>query len=225
MWTTTRRDEAVIATKVMFRPKGEAYTPGIQRRRILAGCEISLRRLGTDRIDVYYQHFVDADAPNAEAMEALDELVQAGKVPHVACSNVTGARIEERARFADEYKVAPFTAAQIEWNLVNRKVGAEIVPAAPRRGTFGLVHRLRPTPPPQAQSWGQSSRTCADALVVGRDVGAAGIQQRKGQDDDRCHPRPRGVRARAVDAPVELGRLGRAGRGEGLPRPRAGLAG
>ncbi|OHV31658.1 MULTISPECIES: aldo/keto reductase [Pseudofrankia] len=133
-----RRDEVVIATKVMSRPKGEPYTPGILRTRILEGAELSLRRLGTDRIDVYYQHFVDAEGSNAEAMEALDDLVRAGKVLHVACSNVTAAEIEERAAFAEERKVAAFTAAQVEWSLLNRAVEAEIVPAAVKAG-MGII--------------------------------------------------------------------------------------
>ncbi|MBL7495879.1 aldo/keto reductase [Frankia sp. CNm7] len=133
-----RRDEAVIATKVMRRPKGEPYAPGILRRRILEGCEGSLRRLGTDRIDVYYQHFVDVEGSNAEAMEALDELVRAGKVLHLACSNVTAAEIEERAAFAAERGIAAFTAAQIEWSLLNRAVEAEIAPAAVKTG-MGIV--------------------------------------------------------------------------------------
>ena len=133
-----RRDEAIIATKVMRRPKDEPYTPGIVRKRILEGCEISLSRLGTDRIDVYYQHFVDAQGSNAEAMEALDELVRAGKVLHVACSNVTAAEIGERVAFAEKHQVAAFTAAQIEWSLLNRAVEAAIAPAAVDAG-MGIV--------------------------------------------------------------------------------------
>lgn len=126
----SRRDEVVLATKVQRRPADEPYTPGVLRRRILAGCEGSLRRLGTDRIDVYYQHYVDADGSNAEAMDTFNELVEAGKVLHLACSNVTGPQIEERAAYADGHQVAPFTAAQIEWSLLSRAVEAEIVPAA-----------------------------------------------------------------------------------------------
>ncbi|MBL7490873.1 aldo/keto reductase [Frankia sp. AgB1.9] len=134
----SRRDEVIIATKVLPRPADEPYAPGILRRRILAGCEGSLRRLGTDRIDVYYQHYVDADAPNAEAMDTFDELVRAGKVRHLACSNVTGPQIEERTSYADGHGVAPFTAAQIEWSLLSRSVEAQIVPAAVKAG-MGIV--------------------------------------------------------------------------------------
>jgi aryl-alcohol dehydrogenase-like predicted oxidoreductase len=134
----SRRDAVVLATKVLPRPADEPYTPGILRRRILESCEGSLRRLGTDRIDVLYQHYPDADAPNSEAMDTFDELVQAGKVLHLACSNVTGPQIEERAAYADEHRVAPFTAAQIEWSLLSRGVEAEVAPAAVKAG-MGIV--------------------------------------------------------------------------------------
>src|SRR4051794_23407292 len=85
----SRRGEAVIATKYLPRPKDEAYTPGILATRIREAAERSLRRLGTDHIDLYYQHYPDADAPIDEALEALTDLVQSGKVLHIASSNVT----------------------------------------------------------------------------------------------------------------------------------------
>ncbi|ABW13067.1 aldo/keto reductase [Parafrankia sp. EAN1pec] len=134
----SRRDAAVIATKVLPRPQGEAYTPGALRRRILEGCEGSLRRLGTDRIDVYYQHFPDAEASLSEAMETFEELVRSGKVLSIACSNVSAEQIEARSAFATERNVAPFVAAQIEWSLLRRAVEAEIVPAA-LKADMGIV--------------------------------------------------------------------------------------
>src|SRR5262245_59574859 len=67
----SRRDEVVIASKFLPRPKDEAYTPGALRRRIVECCEISLKRLGTDRIDLYYQHYPDAAGPVDEALDAL----------------------------------------------------------------------------------------------------------------------------------------------------------
>src|SRR5580704_10399059 len=66
-----RRDEVVIASKFLPRPNDEPYTSGALRRRVLEGCEISLRRLQTDHIDLYYQHYPDHHAPVDEALEAL----------------------------------------------------------------------------------------------------------------------------------------------------------
>ena len=74
----SRRDQAVIATKFLRRPKDEPYTPSVLAKRITEGCEGSLRRLRTDRIDLYYQHYPDADAPVDEALEALKGAGAAG---------------------------------------------------------------------------------------------------------------------------------------------------
>ena len=86
-----RRDEVVVASKFLPRPRDEPYTPGVLRQRIVEGCEISLQRLGTDRIDLYYQHYPDPEAPIDEALEVLTELVEQGKVLHIASSNVDAA--------------------------------------------------------------------------------------------------------------------------------------
>jgi aryl-alcohol dehydrogenase-like predicted oxidoreductase len=129
----SRRDEVVIASKFLPRPNDQPYEPGVLRARILEGCEISLRRLGTDRIDLYYQHYPDAHAPIDEVREAFDTLRQAGKILHVASSNVTAAQIDEAA--AAE---VGFGATQIEWNLLSRAVEESVVPAARRHG-LGVV--------------------------------------------------------------------------------------
>jgi len=134
----SRRDEAVIATKVARRGPDDPYTPGALRRRIVEGAEASLRRLRTDRIDLYYEHFPDPEAPIDEVLGAFDELVSAGKVLHIATSNVSAAQIEARMTLSAERGWAAFTGAQIEWSLIKREVEAEIVPAALKAG-LGIV--------------------------------------------------------------------------------------
>lgn len=116
------RDAAFIATKFLPRPEGEPYEPGALARRIREGCETSLRRLGTDRIDLYYQHYPDPVAPAEEALEALASLVAEGKVLNVGVSNVTPAQLSAASTLA--------VAAQVEWNLLAPEVEAEVVPAA-----------------------------------------------------------------------------------------------
>ena len=133
-----RRDGVLVATKFAPRPPGEPYRPGILRRRILDGCEISLRRLGTDRIDLYYQHRPDPEAPVEEALQALSELVGAGKVVHVACSNFDADQIEEAATVSAQRGTAKYIACQIHWNLLAREVEEKIVPAL-RRQKMGIV--------------------------------------------------------------------------------------
>jgi len=129
-----RRDEVVIATKYLPRPKDEAYTPGVLATRIREAAEGSLRRLGTDHIDLYYQHYPDVDAPVDEALEALDELVKSGKVLHLANSNDTGPQIAEADGVAEAKGLARFSGTQIEWSLLSRAVEDEIVPAATAAG-------------------------------------------------------------------------------------------
>ena len=124
------RDDVVIATKFLPRPRDEVYEPGVLARRIREGCEISLRRLGTDRIGLYYQHYPDADAPLDEALDALEALVAEGKVVHVASSNVTAELVRAAGRRV--------TGTQVEWSLLARDVEAEVVPAAVEVG-IGVV--------------------------------------------------------------------------------------
>jgi len=133
-----RRSNVVIATKFAPRPIGEPYRPGLLRRRVLEGCETSLRRLGTDHIDLYYQHRPDPEAPVEEALQALSELVAMGKVSHVACSNFGAEQIDEASRVSAEHLLAKFVTCQIHWNLLARDVEKEIVPAI-RRQEMGIV--------------------------------------------------------------------------------------
>lgn len=125
-----RRDEAVIATK-FGSPMSETErgsSPDYVRR----ACEASLRRLGVDHIDLYYQHTPDPSVPIEDTLGALDELVQAGKVRHVACSNSSAQQIDHAVETSGERGLTRFVAAQIEWNLLERGVEAEIVPACER---------------------------------------------------------------------------------------------
>jgi aryl-alcohol dehydrogenase-like predicted oxidoreductase len=133
-----QRDDVVIATKFMPRPGDEAYTPGVLASRIREGAEISLRRLGTDRIDVFYQHFPDPEAPVEEALEVLAELVEEGKVLHVSSSNVSAEQIVAAADASAERGWPAFCATQIEWSLLSRGVEDSVVPTARARG-LGVV--------------------------------------------------------------------------------------
>lgn len=134
----SRRDEAVVATKFAPRPADEPYQPGGLRRRILEGCDISLRRLGTDHIDIYYQHRPDSEAPIDEALEALGELVADGKIISAACSNYSADQIEEAARLRTADHHTRFVAAQFHWNLLVRDAEGAIVPAV-RRHKMGII--------------------------------------------------------------------------------------
>jgi aryl-alcohol dehydrogenase-like predicted oxidoreductase len=132
------RDEVVVASKYVPRPAGEPATPGAMAKRIVASCEGSLRRLGTDRIDLYYQHYVDPDVAIDEVLEALATLVQAGKVVHTACSNDDAEQLDEAVSVGARFPTAAFSGIQLEWNLVSRSVEDEVVPVA-RQAGLGIV--------------------------------------------------------------------------------------
>jgi aryl-alcohol dehydrogenase-like predicted oxidoreductase len=134
----SRRDEVVIATKFSPRPKDQPFTPGVLAARINEAVEGSLRRLGTDRIDLYYQHYPDAEGPVDEALETLDALVAAGKVVHLASSNVSAEQIQAAAKASEARGLASFTGTQIHWSLLARDVEPSVVPAATDTG-LGVV--------------------------------------------------------------------------------------
>lgn len=125
----SRRDQAVIATKYSPRAGEQPYRPGALRDRIIEAAEGSLQRLGTDRIDLYYQHLPDVDAPIDEALEALDSLVRGGKVLTIASSNDNEPQVRAADDAATKLGTARFVASQIHWNLLHREEERELVPA------------------------------------------------------------------------------------------------
>lgn len=127
-----RRDQAVIATK--FGGPMSATDRGSAPDYVRRACDASLRRLGVDHIDLYYQHMPDPDVPIEDTLGALDELVQAGKVRYIACSNSSAQQIAHAVGTARDRALPQFVAAQIEWNLLERKVEADIVPACEEQG-------------------------------------------------------------------------------------------
>lgn len=133
-----RRDEAFIATKVARRPADEPWAPGALARRVREGCEISLRRLGTETVDLYYEHHRDPEAPVGEVLEALHDLVSSGKARHVGCSNWSAGDIDTGHELAGARGWTWCSAAQLHWSLLARDAEAGVVPAAARNG-LGVV--------------------------------------------------------------------------------------
>ncbi|WP_137723923.1 aldo/keto reductase [Prescottella subtropica] len=122
-----RREQAVVATK--FGGPMSDTDRGSAPDYVHRACDASLRRLGVDHIDLYYQHMPDPQVPIEDTLGALDELVHAGKVRYVACSNVTADQITDSVHTATARALPRFVAAQIEWNLLERGVEDTIVPA------------------------------------------------------------------------------------------------
>jgi aryl-alcohol dehydrogenase-like predicted oxidoreductase len=133
-----RRDEAVVATK-FGSALGEGRG-GASPAWVAQACEDSLRRLGTDRIDLYQLHQPDPDVPIEETLGALDELVRAGKVREIGNSNFTAAMIDEAADVAAAKGTARFVTAQNHYSLLERGPQAEVVPACERHGLVMLPY-------------------------------------------------------------------------------------
>ncbi|OIJ95575.1 aldo/keto reductase [Streptomyces monashensis] len=117
-WVRARgnRSDVVIATKVSQHPQYQ----GLSAANIKAAADASLRRLDTDYIDLYYTHFDRPEVPVEEIIGALDELVRAGKVRHIAASNISAARLQESLDFSAREGLARYVALQPHYNLVSR---------------------------------------------------------------------------------------------------------
>jgi aryl-alcohol dehydrogenase-like predicted oxidoreductase len=117
-WLASRgnRDGIVVATKVGSHPEFK----GLKADTIRGAAEASLRRLGTDHLDLYYTHFDDESTPVEEIITALDQLVQEGKVRHIAASNLSPARLTASLAFSAREGLARYVALQPHYNLVSR---------------------------------------------------------------------------------------------------------
>lgn len=129
-----KRADAVVATKFGIPTGGGPNQRGGSRRYVLSAVERSLRRLGTDYIDVYILHQPDPDTPIEETLDAMNTLVDQGKVRYVGCSNLAGWQIAEAAWQADTAGQRGFVTAQNEWSLLERSVEGEVVPACEHYG-------------------------------------------------------------------------------------------
>lgn len=133
-----RRDELVLATKFRFRMRPGANGTGASRYRIVETVEASLRRLKTDRIDLYQIHLQDIDTPEEETLRALDDLVRAGKVLYIGASNYAAYRLTESLMLSDKLGLERFVALQAQYSLVTRDLERELVPACRRFGV-GII--------------------------------------------------------------------------------------
>jgi aryl-alcohol dehydrogenase-like predicted oxidoreductase len=126
-----RRDSVVIATK--FGMRVDADRQGARPEYARRAAEDSLRRLGTDRIDLYQLHQPDPTVPIAETLGALDDLVRAGKVREIGCSNFSASQLQEAAAIASRGG-ARFVSVQNEFSLVHREPEREVLPECARLG-------------------------------------------------------------------------------------------
>ncbi|TMB99711.1 MAG: aldo/keto reductase [Chloroflexi bacterium] len=130
-----RRKEVVLATKFAGPVGGGVLNKGTSRRHLIQAAEDSLGRLGTDWIDLYQIHFPDPATPIEETLPAMDDLVRSGKVRYIGCSNFSGWQIADAQWTARVNHLSPLVSAQNEYNLLDRRVEREVVPAC---NAYGL---------------------------------------------------------------------------------------
>jgi aryl-alcohol dehydrogenase-like predicted oxidoreductase len=135
-WLNERkqRDQVVLATKMRFRMRPDANGTGASRYRIRETVEASLRRLQTDRIDLYQIHMQDSDTPEEETLRALDDLVRQGKVLYIGASNYAAYRLADSHWVSRLQNLEHFVSLQAQYSLVVRDLEREHVPLCAQNG-------------------------------------------------------------------------------------------
>jgi aryl-alcohol dehydrogenase (NADP+) len=137
-WLKGRRDDFVIATKCHF-PMGERpFQAGNSRRHIINAAEASLKRLGTDYIDLYQLHGHDPSTPVDETLSALDDLVHAGKVRYVGCSNHLAYQVARALGRSEAKGLVSYVSVQPRYNLLFREIERELLPLC-REDGLGVI--------------------------------------------------------------------------------------
>jgi len=134
-----RRGDVLISTKATFRMGPGPNDLGSSRYHLIRACEASLRRLGTDYIDIYHLHGFDALTPAEEVLSTLNQLVVSGKVRYIACSNFSGWHLMKALDVADKFGWARYSGHQVYYSLIGREYEWELMPLALDQGVGALV--------------------------------------------------------------------------------------
>jgi aryl-alcohol dehydrogenase-like predicted oxidoreductase len=134
-----RRDQVIVSTKGSFRMGPGPNDLGSSRHYLTRAVEGSLRRLGTDYIDLYQLHGFDAQTPIEEVLHTLDDLVRAGKIRYIGCSNFSGWHLMKSLAVSERYGLARYVAHQAYYSLVGRDYEWELMPLALDQGVSAVV--------------------------------------------------------------------------------------
>ena len=134
-----RRHDVILATKASFPMGSGPNDRGNSRHHLLNACEASLRRLGTDYIDIYQMHGFDALSPVEETLSTLDTLVRSGKVRYIGCSNFSGWHLMKSLSASERYGWTRYVAHQVYYSLVGREFEWELMPLGHDQGVGTLV--------------------------------------------------------------------------------------
>jgi aryl-alcohol dehydrogenase-like predicted oxidoreductase len=134
-----KRQQVLISTKATFRMGEGPNDVGSSRHHLLRSCEDSLRRLGTDYIDIYHMHGFDAATPVEETLYTLDGLVRSGKVRYLACSNFSGWHLMKSLDVSEKYGWARYAGHQVYYSLIGRDYEWELMPLGLDQNVGALV--------------------------------------------------------------------------------------
>ena len=134
-----RRDRVLISTKATFRSGDDPNAVGSSRAHLIDACNGSLRRLGTDYIDLFQLHGFDALTPMEEVLSTLDDLVRAGKIRYVGVSNFSGWQVMKGLAVADRYGYPRYVANQTYYSLIGREYEWELMPLGLDQGLGAIV--------------------------------------------------------------------------------------
>jgi 1-deoxyxylulose-5-phosphate synthase len=153
----TSRDEVVIATKVNGRMHAGPNGAGLSRKAIMSQIDASLRRLGTDYVDLYQIHRFDPHTPVEETVEALHDVVRAGKARYVGASSMWAWQFATMLHTADQHGWTRFVSMQDHYNLLNREEEREMLPLCAEQG-IGVLPWSPLARGRLARPWGESTR-------------------------------------------------------------------
>ena len=134
-----KREDVLISTKTTFRLGAGPNDTGSSRWRVTKALEASLKRLGTDYVDIYHMHAFDALTPVEETLNTLDKMVREGKVRYIACSNFSGWHLMKSLSVSERYGWARYVGHQVYYSLVGREYEWELMPLAIDQGIGALV--------------------------------------------------------------------------------------
>ncbi|CAM2165526.1 hypothetical protein PSAC2689_140036 [Paraburkholderia sacchari] len=133
-WLKGRRERFIVATKAVGKVGPSPWDQGASRKHLLDAIDASLRRLGTDYVDLYQLHSDDQNTPLDETLEALDTIVRAGKARYIGVSNFLAYRLARALGRADVLRCARFVSVQPRYNLLFRQIERELLPLAGEEG-------------------------------------------------------------------------------------------
>ena len=139
-WLRGKREDVVIATKCRMQMGPGANDAGLSRKHVLAAIEASLRRLGTDYVDLYQVHSPDPDTPIDETLRALDSIVESGKARYTGCSNFQAWQLARALWTSERLNLTRFDSVQPRYNLLFREIEHELFPLCLDQGVGVIVY-------------------------------------------------------------------------------------